>query len=140
MRLSGKRYFQLSLALPLTFPLLGYFFPQSVLMMILFTAATIGGIPYLLLAAGVLWWSRKHDEHALRRLSYILPLIYLPLLIIALFLWTSLSTGGLPAPERFGKSVLGFSAYTLVIGYGYVLLANLIYEIFYDRPSQAEIK
>ncbi len=131
MRLSGKRYFQSSLALPLLFPLLGYVFPESVIMMILFTAIIIGGAPYLLLAAGILWWSRRRDEHALRRLSYVLPLIYLPLLILALFLWTTLSTGTLPEAGRFAQSILDFSGYTLVIGYGYVLLVNLIYEVVY---------
>ncbi len=136
--LSGTRYFQISLATPLVIPLLFVAFSAatgnvSALSAVLLASLVLAGGPYLLFATIVLIWSRNRQAATLRRASYFAPLIFLtfcftlsPLLLL---------TGS--GVKEVLSVLLLFSAYTLAIGYFYVLIINAIYELFLSHHSEA---
>ncbi len=138
--LSGTCYFQLSLTAPLVVPL--FFFLISVAMNEVFALSTvliislaIGGGPYAIFAVAVLIWSRNRQPATLRKASYFAPLIFLVWALCFLLSPLLLLTGA-EAKEIFGILLI-FSAYTLVIGYFYVLLINAVYELFLSHRSEA---
>jgi 4-amino-4-deoxy-L-arabinose transferase-like glycosyltransferase len=91
----------------------------------------LGGVPYLLFVAGILFWSRRQPVEAIRRLSYFAPVIFMlataVLSLVAVFFGVSL--------REIGLFIAAFAIYTLLFGYLYVFIANFLYEILFDKPS-----
>lgn len=91
----------------------------------------LGGIPYLLFVAGVLFWSPRQPVEAIRRLSYFAPVLFMlataVLSLVAVFFGVSL--------REVGLFVAVFSVYTLLFGYLYVFIVNFLYEILFGKPS-----
>lgn len=137
--LTGRRYFLASLALPVGVPVVvGALaaLTSSELMAgfaaIFLFSLVLGGIPYLFFAAGVILWSRKRSLAAIRRLSFIAPLLFVVLIC-------TLSPLALP----FGASIheiagflLMFSFYALIFGYLYVFIVNCGYEFFLAKRAE----
>lgn len=136
--LTGRRYFLASLALPLVVPLivasLAYVTSSELaagFAVVFMFSLILGGIPYLIFIVGVLLWSRTRSLEAIRKLSYIAPLLFV---IVAAVLS--------PVPLLFGASMREvsaflalFSLYALLFGYLYVLIVNALYEVFLAKRS-----
>ncbi len=136
--LTARRYFQASLALPLVVPsvLGGAAFLTKIEAIDGFAIAfmfslMLGGIPYLIFAFVVLFWSRHWSVSAIQRLSYLAPVLFVVttsvLSLVALFFSASL------------REILWFDAlfafFGLIFGYLYVFIINLLYEVFYGEQS-----
>jgi hypothetical protein len=136
--MTERRYFQASLALPLVVPLvigLGTFLTSSELIggfaAIFIFSLVLGGIPYLVFVAGALLWSRSRPASAIRRLSYVAPLLFV--IVTAVLSFMALFFG-IPLREIV-MFVAVFSVYALVFGYLYVFIVNFLYEVFLAKQS-----
>lgn len=107
-----------ALALPLTLlnPLPG---GLAVVAMLLYWSVLIGGVPYVLFAAGFLLWTRGRPERVVRTGVLLAPLVYAAWLAVcfAVLLAVDGSLGW--------DSVAMFAAYGVGFGYAYVALAEL---------------
>lgn len=130
-------YWRLSLLLPLLLPALFSPFLQpgappllALIAIVLLSSMVYGGLPYVLLAAGTLWWSLGKDEEQVIGALVLAPLLMVPLVTlqtVVLYL-TPVSHG---SPEAgFGgtllmalQAALYFSCWTVGLGYLYVALA-----------------
>lgn len=136
--LSGTRYFQISLATPLVTPLLFVAVAAvkgevSALSTVLLASLILGGGPYLLFATIVFIWSRNCQAATLRRASYFAPLLFLAFCFMLSPLLLLTGSG----VKEILSVLLLFSVYTLAIGYAYVLIINVIYELFLSHHCEA---
>lgn len=136
--LTDRHYFQASLVLPLVVPLvlaLTAFLTSSQVIdgfaAVFMFSLMLGGIPYLIFAAGVLIWSRSRPASAIRRLSYFAPV----LLVIGTDLLSLMALFFGISPREVLAFVVIFSSYALIFGYLYVFIINFLYEAFFGRQS-----
>lgn len=131
--ISARRYFQLSFLLPLILPLLALlvaspgFRGWNAVVLVLWGSLLIGGIPYVLFLAGLLYWARDKDAKAIQRVTFIAPLLLVPVFIycaVAIIPLQILKTGEVRVEV---SGVLTFCVFVLVVGYFYVLLANAVF-------------
>jgi hypothetical protein len=127
--MSIRSYYRWALALPLLVPALAWpltlFNPLpdglAVVAMFLYWSVLIGGIPYVLFAAGFLLWMRGRPDHRVRTAVYVAPLVYAVWLAVCLAVFLAVDGTLASSRESFGMiTVCG-----LVFGYGYVGLAEL---------------
>lgn len=137
--LTSRRYFLASLALPLVAPLVAaslVFVTASELAAgfaaIFLFSLLIGGVPYLIFVAGVLLWSRGRSDSAIRKLSFIAPLLFV--LVTAAISPVALLFG-LPLRE-IPVFIAAFAFYALIFGYLYVFIVNSVYEVFLARHPE----
>lgn len=125
--MSVKSYYRWTLLLPLLVPALAS--PLSLLesrgglgavLFFLYWSVIIGGVPYLLFAAGFLVWMRRVPDERVRIGILVSPLVYTAVLLVALTLFL-LVDGAFPSS---GDSLGFFAVCSLVIGYFYVALAE----------------
>jgi len=140
--LSGKRYFQLSLVLPLVFPMILYPFAllsevMVGLIAVLWVFLAIGGIPYLMLVFLLLIKSYYQSEEEVRTLIRLSPFLYI--IIFAIFtafvgLVKNFSEPLAPI-DYLVKTYIVFtsiaSIIALCLGYCYVVLVDLFYDFLY---------
>src|SRR5918993_3410861 len=92
--MTSKRYFQISLLLPIAAPLVslsfaGLFASPSpgpapgwrVVLLLLFGSLLFGGVPYILFAAGLLFWMRGKGAREVQRMTYVAPLLFIPVFV-----------------------------------------------------------
>ena len=129
--MSIQTYYRRALVLPFAVPALLCLFlllPErwvpavpGFVMMVLFYSVVLGGMPYLLFAAGFLLWSRDKDARRVHAAALLAPLVYAAVLMVCGFL-VVLATGAdataLEEIPMLGACGVGF-------GYFYVLLAEL---------------
>jgi hypothetical protein len=141
--LTEIRYYRWSLALPLAVPMAAFVwgrvgFGGDVVVLFLVSSLLVGGIPYGLLVAGVLVWSRNRPAEALRRLSYLMPL-FMAALSVALFVGIALVDSQRPSFGEDSINAVGaigpYVAIILVLGYAYVIVVNSIASILRARGS-----
>src|ERR1041384_690654 len=103
MRLSHSqmkeaRFYRLSLALPLAIPLLAALLgllhtrlPEWLVWVLVYTtfSGIIGGLPYLILIGGLLWWSRGKTDAQFKRALALLPILMLPVIGVMIALGLS---------------------------------------------------
>jgi len=131
--MSGTQYYKWSLALPILLPLLvsplqfaGPWVPSSLKSASEFLTWSLvfGGIPYVLLAFGLVWWMRGKGEATVRRASFIVPLLMLAIFWVCWFAYALV-----PEPHDIRASYLlggvAMSLYVVVVGYAYVMLITL---------------
>lgn len=144
--MSAKRYWQGAFFLPLLLPILalglvwlntGLQLPVDIendvftdALGFLIASLVYGGIPYAIFLAGVLLWTTNRPVGAIRRFTYVAPLVYLGPFLVHLYIYavvkTKSPTGGLAVHEW--PTVIGyFTMFTFGIGYAYVLLAHAGY-------------
>jgi hypothetical protein len=111
-----RRYYQLSLSLPLVVPACCELFsqPRAPARTILLSSMLFGGIPYVVFAIGVLWRLRRQPASAYRNFSTVAPLVY----SFVLFAYCLLLGGP-------GAAVI-FLPWALGLGYSYVALAHAL--------------
>ena len=132
MRVPERRFLQGALLLPLVLPLLLAPLYNSTassiaaqLSAILFASLVYGGLPYLVFAAGLLWWGRRKRVTDWVWMATIVPLIFAALATIvvgATMAYTAGPGGRAEAALLFGALSC---AYALVLGYGYVCVVML---------------
>ncbi len=133
----GKKYFLATLALPVVIPVLfGITGTENALVAILITSLVFGGIPYLVLCAFVIVWARNRDEKQIRKLSYIVPLIFAAIFFVFLYAWMMIEKKGFPDFTEFSQVYALFGGYCLVIGYAYILVVNFVYELTLSKHEE----
>jgi hypothetical protein len=130
-----SRFYRLSLALPLAVPLLiaplGFLharLPLWLVWVLVYTefSGVIGGVPYLILIVGILYWSRRKSDAQFKRALALSPILMLPLagVMVALALsgeaWFK-PENALPLSDTI-LMFLGLVPFILGFGYVYVLL------------------
>jgi hypothetical protein len=129
--MSARTYYARSLLLPLLVPagagligmLLGEGAPAAPWLRILLYSGLVGGLPYVLVAGGILWWSRRRPARDLRRAIWLAPLLMVPVQLLPLLVYSVVAGGGADA-GRFMESMLFMGAFVLLFGYGYVALVE----------------
>ncbi|HEX2091880.1 MAG TPA: hypothetical protein VHG28_05725 [Longimicrobiaceae bacterium] len=145
--MSTRRYYQASLSLPLLVPLaaalVGAVAPErsgvADVASILVFSGIYGGLPYVVLAAGLLRWWRGRGDREIRTSIHLAPLLMLPLQLVPLIAYSMLSGPG--AWTRMGQGILFFGGFVLGLGYLYVLVAEAGFHLGmwrgWIRPSPA---
>jgi hypothetical protein len=85
-------------------------------------AAVVGGLPYALLALGLLWWMHGKSEPQIRRAMFIAPLLMVALLGVVIVCLVALE--GAPLDAEVFTAWLVYSGYALGFGYFYVAVAS----------------
>lgn len=136
MRVTAKRYFQLSLIAPIVVPILFFPFHESALFALMLISLVFGGVPYVLFSLAVFVWSRDKTTEQLKHFSYFAPFIFGLFLALFYFVY-SLAFEQKDLNIRYLASLLGlFALYGIGMGYAYVLIVNLGYFIIYERKSE----
>ena len=89
-----------------------------------FLSLLVGGIPYALLAAGLLWWMHRKTERQIRVAMFIAPVLMVPL--IGLMIVSVVALEGAPFDSDILTAWMVYSGYALAVGYFYVALACLV--------------
>lgn len=144
-------YFYL-LILPLLLPLLSLplikFFeaslPQtaSLALVVIAFSGIIGGIPYLVLALAIFFWTRKRSESHVRRAILLSPIgmvVLFPVFILVISFIPSMKMD-LSGAADFMKAWAFLSAFSIVIGYAYVAIIFGVVRLyrgsaFVDMPA-----
>jgi hypothetical protein len=132
-------YFRASLLLPIAAPLALLPFGMNAVAAILLMSLGFGGIQYVIFAAFLFWWiGRLKTPRRIRRLSLIAPLCFVPVQAAGWVIYGYLSTLSIPGPTGIWNVLPAFAVYTLVIGYVYVGIVNLLYAIFFRNHETAQ--
>lgn len=125
--MSIRTYYRWALLLPLLVPALASALQSllpgfaSVVAYLLFMSVLIGGVPYLLFAAGFLLWMRGASDARVRRGILLAPLTYTVVMLVCLTLFLLITGTFANSADSLGT----FVWFALVFGYGYVALAEL---------------
>jgi len=82
-----------------------------------------GGIPYGLLALWLARWMRGKTENEIRRVSYLAPILMLPIFWGCLFMYEIVASWPHADAQHLSGGAL-LSPFVLLLGYAYVLLVN----------------
>lgn len=129
--MNARTYYARSLLLPLLAAaaggllgvLLGETSPAAPWLGIVMFSGLVGGLPYVLVAAGILWWSRRRSTGELRRAIWLAPLLMVPAQLLPMVVYSLVARGGADA-DRFAGSILFMGLFGLLFGYGYVALVE----------------
>jgi len=129
LRIRERRFLQVSLFVPLVLPLVftPLYSPSqasvgTTIAGILLVSLVFGGIPYLLLVLGLLWWGRSQRAVDMVWAGWMMPLFLAPLsglLVGAVMAYDASPGRRLEAATLYGGLSL---IYSLVLGYAYVAL------------------
>ena len=147
--IAGATYFRLAACVPFALPIAGLIPSQALALLglpgadavatlfgALLVAAWIGGLPYLLGAALVLWRVRHASGAAHARAAWWLPLPY-GVLVFAAFLGIALTEAGTGRASAVRIAAI-WGACGLGFGYGYVLLAQTGYRMLKRKGRVSE--
>jgi len=136
--MSPVSFFRLALALPILLPLVLLPFGLNTVVALLAMSLAFGGVQYLLFAAYLFWWvGHVKDPARIRRMSYIAPIIFIPIQAIGWIVYGYIKK--LSNPELVGiwESLIPFAVYILLIGYAYVGVVNLAYLVMFRGANRA---
>lgn len=125
--ISEKRYFAVTLILPLIVPLAILLVGNNAVTSILFLSLWFGCIPYSIFALLLILWARRSNGFYVRKLSYISPVLFIPMQVLYLSVVFFIDRIYNAELTGLGGSILVSSLYILVIGYAYVLVVNFGY-------------
>ncbi len=130
--MTANRAYKLSLALPIIVPIIAVcliFIESSFskrfneLLLITIYSGFVGGIPYLVVSCGILFWARKRPIRSLKIGLLCSPFFMIP------FLWLFLVIQVLRDSENENWRWVGFwdwigtySIFVLIFGYSYILI------------------
>ena len=133
----GKIYFLVSLILPIIVPLAILPFAFNNAITALFTFSLwFGGVPYLILSIGVIIWAKNKNETQLRKLSYVLPILFVLVMGMVYLLFILYAQGLNFNSKEFVQIFAVFAGYGIAIGYFYVIVVNIIYEFLLSKHEE----
>ncbi len=125
--MSEVTYYRWSATLPILVPLVAHVAYRddptiglSDRVTIPFYLSAVAWPAYLPFAAGLFWWLRGRPVSRYRQVSWIAPILFLPLFIfylLAVRWWVG-------SAEPWGGALVFYSIVVLVFGYGYVVLIH----------------
>ena len=122
--MSPVTFFRISLALPIGLPILSAPFGESILLI----ALAFGGVQYAALAIWLFFAIGKQRNVAgIQKLSFLSPLIFVPVQAIGWITWVFYERQSDPALEWGFEALPLFAVYSLAIGYLYVGIVNIVY-------------
>jgi len=131
-----KRYYLSALSLPILIPIVFMLFPDFSATPLLIFSLVFGGVAYLVFVIGVLYFGRQKDGDWYRRLSYFAPIIYAPIQSFTVLIWFWVE-GAQDIFSMQGMSVISlFMFWSIIIGYLYVSIITIVYELFVNRNVQ----
>lgn len=117
-------FFRISLALPIALPILSVPFGAGIFLI----ALAFGGVQY---AAFAIWFffaiGQQRDAAGIQKLSFVSPLIFVPVQAVGWIAWVFYERQSNPALEWGLEALPVFAVYSLVIGYVYVGIVNAVY-------------
>ena len=123
MNISFKSYISWALFSPFVLAAIFWIWPTDSIFMVLPFAVAIAGIPYCIFCAVFILWSRNRHERAVKKASWLLPLIFAPIAGMG-----ALIVSGDPIFTKGSFGVMAaLGGYTIVIGYFYVVSCWLVY-------------
>jgi hypothetical protein len=125
--MSEKRYFAAMLFLPLLVPVSIYVFGENLVTGVLFLSLGFSGVPYIIFSILVLFWIRGRGITHIRRLSYVSPILFIPMQALYLSARFAMDKAANTELTGLGGSIFVSAVYIMVIGYAYVLLVNVVY-------------
>jgi hypothetical protein len=145
------RYLQLSTALPIVVPIA--VFAAAALLeglggapewlmgaaLFLLFSLILGGVPYAVVAAVMLWLTRRKGERFFVRFAWVAPAVYAAVMFLVFFAISFADASG-HDPVSCAKVGLIYAGFALAFGYAYVLLVELLlvglrYLGVVERPS-----
>ena len=128
-------FFRWALALPLVLPLLAL--PLALvrnevggLGFLLLMSLVLGGVPYLIFAGLLLWWSRGKSEAQLKRAGLLAPFLMLPVYWLVLAIDALVTRQIVQELTNLGNLMFTLSLFLLAFGYAYVVLAVVLLALF----------
>ena len=131
-------FFRIALLLPLVLPLALLPFGMNSVVGVLALSLAFGGAQYVVFASVLfLWIGRVKDTERIRRLSYVAPLLFIPVQAAGWVIYGYVEK--LSNPELVGtwEPLIAFAVYILLIGYAYVGAVNLLYLVIFRRAARA---
>lgn len=132
------RFFRVALLLPVAIPLAVLPFGMSAVVGLLALSLAFGGAQYILFSGVLFFWvGRVKDPDRIRRMSYVAPLLFIPVQAAGWVLYGYVER--LSNPELVGiwEPLIAFAAYILIVGYAYVGVINLLYAVIFRSASRA---
>ena len=146
--MNEERVYKYSLALPIVLPVIclliapltpsnldTVYGPIARVLMAFILSGVIGGIPYAILAIGLLVWMRDKDLIQIRKALLLSPLFLIPIVLFGglIFIAVGLNVSA-SYPLVYVYYMLVFSACTLAFGYFYVLIVFGLARLIRKRP------
>lgn len=134
--MTARRAYQFSLALPIIFPSLAVapvylgksFLPEILLSFfsIILASGFFGGLPYLIVVAGLLLWAPDHSTISFRKAILFTPLLLILIhvvLLLVLIIWQLFKREPSDSEINFALGLMAiFAGCDLVFGYIYIFL------------------
>jgi hypothetical protein len=133
-------FFRIALSLPIALPLLLLPFGESAALAVLLITLAFGGAQYVAFAIWLFFVIGKKDSSAeIQNLSFLAPLLFVPIQAIGWVAWGYYDRLSNPELEGIWEPLLPFAVYTLVIGYLYVVIVNVVFRAFQKKGIVREI-
>lgn len=142
--MNEKRFYKCSLVLPVLLPTIcllitphnldTLYGPIATFLMAFTFSGIIGGIPYVILAIGLLVWMRDKDLLQIRKALLLSPLFLIPIVMFGGLIYVALSNESAPDPRVYGYYILLFGGYILAFGYFYVLIVFGLARLIRRQP------
>lgn len=133
-------FFRLALVLPMALPLVLWPFGMNTVAIALAFSLTFGGVQYLLFAGFLFWWiGRVQDTARIRQMSYVAPLLFIPVQAVGWIVHSYIQKLSNPALSGIWEPLILFAAYILVIGYVYVGIVNVLYLVVFGKKHSAKL-
>lgn len=141
--MNSKRFFQYSLALPLIPPLLVlplWFVrdsinensPLALVPIVIAYSGIVGGIPYFILAVGLLVWMRNKDLPSIKKALLAAPALMLPIFAACLAIYTIVFEKH-PSFNEYFLGLIVFSIFIILFGFVYVGLVFGVEKVLRGR-------
>lgn len=131
MKFRQITFFRALLLLPLLLPVSALFFGINAAIAVLVLSVRIGGLAYLAFGCLVFFGlGRIRSESQLHKLIWLSPILYMPILIVGWFAQVLIGRMKTPGLQMSAADVLPLVVYGLLLGYLYVVVAELLFAIF----------
>ena len=127
MKISPKNFYRAAIIFPVLLPILLLPFDVGTISAVLLLSLWFAGAPYLLFALVTFVWigRTQHQEH-LGSAMWVTPLVFLPFSVTGWLLHQWLERASNPNLVVSTAELYPIAAFTLLVGYAYVLLAQFV--------------
>ncbi|MES9826417.1 MAG: hypothetical protein ABW141_14510 [Candidatus Thiodiazotropha endolucinida] len=125
--MTPTKYFFGMLFLPFVIPIASFLIGDSAIAGIFLLSMGFGAIPYMIFVGIMIFWIRGKGVKIIRKTTYIAPLIFIPIQAIYLTVSFYMKRNTQPDLTGLSEGLLVSAVYILILGYMYVLVANIGY-------------